>query len=213
MRNAILGAAGAALIASGALAADLPVKAAPYVAQVAPPLPSWSSWIVSGVVGGDFNKIDISLPLAGTGSFSPSAVAFGVKSELILMLNPWFGVEHKLLLRYADPSIGLGRGVSSDAPYWRGDSFGDIVLAVSPELAFDAGVGFAAQTLKVDLAGLTNPTYGVAANVGVKVKPFGNNWVIGADLIYEDMNGFQFAGGNNHNTNIFAGASVGYAFH
>lgn len=199
---------------SPAMGADMAYKAPAPIMQMVAPLPSWSGWIVSGVVGGDWNHITVNTLGLGTGSVSPSAVAFGVKSELIYMFNPVFGVEHKLIVRYANPSVGFGRNLSSDVPYWRGDSFADVVLSWDPHWKWDAGVGIAAQTLKINLAGIDNPTYGWALNTGLSVKPFdGSNWVFGVDLVYEDMSGFKFAGGTNNNTNFGAFATAGYQLH
>jgi hypothetical protein len=217
MRNTFLGAAGAALIAlgvlSGAQAADMaPMKAVPYVAA---PQPSWSGWIISGVVGGDWNNFNTSNLFAigpggaGTlGSYSPSDVAFGVKSELIYMFNPVFGVEHKLLVRYGNPTVN-----GTSVPYWRGDSFANIVIAINNQWAVDAGVGIAAQTLKFNVfgAGVTDPTYGWAFDGGLKWKPSLGTLpiVAGLDFVYEDMNGLAVASATTKNTNFGVFGSLG----
>lgn len=213
MRNAILGAAGAALIASSALAADLPVKAPAYAA-VAAPMPSWSGWIISGVVGGDWN--DFKFTGFGTDtSMTPSAVAFGVKSELIYMFNPVFGVEHKLLVRYSSPSVSsavLGIPSGTNVPYWRGDSFANLVIAINNQWAFDAGVGIAAQTLKFDvIGGIKDPTYGWAFDAGLKWKPSIGPLpiVAGLDFVYEDMDGLALGRTSTQVTNFGVFGSLG----
>jgi opacity protein-like surface antigen len=214
MKRVLLGVMAALGIAAPAIAADLshspyPVKAPEY----APALPGWSGWIVSGIVGGDWNSFNFST--GGTPfNATPSNVAFGGMSELIYMFNPVFGVEHKLMFRYGDPSISnlLGRGTSTGAPYWRVDSFADIVLSWDPHWKVDGGVGAAAQTenLNVVGTGLKLQNYGFAANFGIEVKPFienHNNLAFSVNFVYENMNGFQIGplSTGNNNFGLFAG--------
>jgi opacity protein-like surface antigen len=221
--SSILAAAGIlAATSAAALSADLsrgqmPAKAPEFAA----PLPGWSGWIVSGVVGGDWNSVNFTLggtPLNAT----PSNVAFGGMSELIYMFNPVFGVEHKLMVRYGDPSLNFGipRVGAIGAPYWRVDSFADVVLSWDPHWKVDAGVGAAAQTENVNTTtlfgtGIKLQNYGWAANAGIEVKPFienHNNLAFSVNFVYENMNGFQIGPRSTGNNNFGLFAGMGWEF-